>query len=156
MNSFNKNPEDFDNYQEHAKMETFIDFNIVKPDIFLERISLLPKPLFAFLTPYNEDDYIRMQTKLFLSTDSESGFGLNPDGQLVSVFSLKRERGVLLVKKAREEGAGHLSCMGEKLVELYSSFGFRVIKQEEWNDKYAPNHWDYERFGKPNVYEMGL
>lgn len=26
MNSFNKNPEDFDNYQEHAKMETFIDF----------------------------------------------------------------------------------------------------------------------------------
>lgn len=154
MNNFNKSPEIINDVQ--SKVEVKLNFRLVEPKTFIERVGLLPLPLFAFLTPYSEEDYKEMQTKLFLSEDNESGFGLNPDGHLVSVFSLKRERGVILVREAKEVGANYLSCMGEKLLELYSSFGFKVIKKEDWKDEHTPKHWDYEKFGRPNVYEMGL
>ncbi len=99
---------------------------------------------------------MKMQTKLFLSDDNRCGFGLNSDGQLISVFSLEKERGPLLVQEALARGARYLNCMGKKLCELYGDAGFEIIKEESWNEEYAPKHWDYDRFGTPNYYEMEL
>jgi len=110
----------------------------------------------AFLTPYKKENYAEMETKLYLSEDNRCGFGLNPDGGLISVFSLEKEKGPLLVQEVLSRGAKYLSCLGEKLQELYREGGFIVTKQEDWNEDHAPEHWDYERFGTPNYYEMKL
>ncbi|MBI2120697.1 MAG: hypothetical protein HYT94_03695 [Parcubacteria group bacterium] len=134
-------------------MSVFIN---VSPAEFILKRDLLAPSLFAFLTPHTEDYYINNNTKLFLSKDLTSGFGINPDGELVSVFSLEKSRGEILVKKAVEEGATHLSCMGDKLLELYASFGFSPTEVIKWDDTLAPNNWDYERFGVPNIYQMSL
>ena len=85
----------------------------------------------AFLTPYKKENYAEMETKLYLSEDNRCGFGLNPDGGLISVFSLEKEKGPLLVQEVLSRGAKYLSCLGEKLQELYREGGFIVTKQED-------------------------
>ncbi|OGF34459.1 hypothetical protein A2482_02120 [Candidatus Falkowbacteria bacterium RIFOXYC2_FULL_48_21] len=128
----------------------------VLPDDFIKQRDQLPLSLLAFLTPHTAEDYRKQKTTLFLSEDNHCGFGLTPDGNLISVFSLEKERGPALVKEALARGAKSLSCVGQKLRELYEEAGFQVKKEEAWNQNYAPEYWDYDRFGTPDYYEMKL
>ncbi len=131
-------------------------FNSCSPEIFIENRNKLEKDLFAFLSPHNEDYYTENNTSLFLSSDSQSGFGINPDGELISVFALEKTRGKTLVAEAKKSGAKYLSCMGDHLLNLYSEFGFSKVSILKWDNKFAPKDWNYERFGTPNIYEMKL
>jgi len=131
-------------------------FSEVTPTEFIKMRDRLDPSLMAFLTPHKEEDYSVKNTKLFLSKDFKSGFGINPDGELISVFSLEKSRGNILVKKAVESGAQYLNCMGDKLLELYQSFGFSPVEITKWDNTYAPPSWNYERFGTPNIYTMKL
>lgn len=92
--------------------------NVSSLEFILARDKLQPD-LFAFLTPHTAEDYKNKSTRLFLSHDTKSGFGINQDGELISVFSLERERGKVLVREARKQGATYLSCMGEHLLKMY-------------------------------------
>lgn len=139
-----------------SSVEKELKFREIVPEEFIARRDQLPLSLRAFLTPYKKENYAEMETKLYLSEDNRCGFGLNPDGGLISVFSLEKEKGPLLVQEVLSRGAKYLSCLGEKLQELYREGGFIVTKQEDWNEDYAPEHRDYERFGTPNYYEMKL
>ena len=123
---------------------------------FIATRNMLDQDLFAFLTPHTEDDYENKGTKLFLSEDKKSGFGINQDGELISVFSLERQRGKILVAEARKQGARYLSCTGDHLFELYSGFDFSPTEVLKWDNQFAPKNWNHERFGTPNIYEMRL
>ncbi len=79
-------------------------FTSVSPKEFINQRDRLREDLFAFLTPLTEEDYVAKKTKLFLSQDLQSGFGVNPDGELISVFALEKQRGRLLVAEARNQG----------------------------------------------------
>lgn len=133
-----------------------ITFYIVSEDEFISARDKLHHDLFAFLTPYTEIDYKNKGTKLFLSQDLKSGFGVNPDGELISVFALERQRGKILVAEAMKQGAKYLSCMGDHLLEMYSEFGFSSVEILKWDNRFAPRNWNYERFGTPNIYDMKL
>lgn len=132
------------------------NFNPVIAQEFIASRDRLDADLFAFLTPHTGMDYEAQGTKLFLSEDRKSGFGINPDGELVSVFSLERKRGKILVAEAKKQGATHLSCMGDHLLAMYSEFGFASVKILKWDNRFAPKNWNYERFGTPNIYDMKL
>lgn len=142
--------------QKQNKQEKPFNFREVRPDEFIEKRDLLLPDLQAFLTIYKAWDYQKLRTRLYLSIDNHCGFGINPDGQLISVFSLKRERGRMLVYEAVSMGGKYLSCLGEKLRELYSEAGFKVTNESEWNEDYAPPGWNKEKFGTPKYYEMKL
>jgi len=140
----------------NSNVEKELKFREISPEEFIAQRDKLPLSLRAFLTPHKKGDYVEMETALYLSEDNKCGFGLNPDGALISVFSLEKEMGPFLVQKALSCGAKYLSCLGEKLKELYEEANFIVTKEDDWNQDYAPEHWDYERFGTPNYYEMEL
>ncbi len=91
-----------------------------------------------------------------MSGDSKSGFGLNPDGELISVFALERNQGRILVAEAAKQGAIYLSCIGDHLLHLYSDFGFSFTETLKWDNQFAPANWNFERFGTPNIYEMRI
>lgn len=131
-------------------------FNLVSSEEFIKQRDTLESDLFAFLTPHTEVDYASKGTRLFLSEDSQSGFGINPDGELISVFSLERKRGKILVAEARRQGAKYLSCMGDHLLQMYSEFDFSPVEIMKWDNQFAPKDWNYERFGTPNIYDMKL
>jgi hypothetical protein len=103
------------------KQEKIHMFMRVSSSEFILQRDLLEASLFVFLTPHTEEYYAKKNTKLYLSEERTSGFGINPDGELISVFSLHKAMGEVLVKKALEEGAQYLSCMGDKLLDIYSN-----------------------------------
>lgn len=129
---------------------------IVDVQIFMVQRDKLCRSLAPFITTYSADEYMQMDTRLYLSSDDQSGFGVTGTGELVSVFSLLRGRGEALVTGAKRCGACHLDCLGEHLRVLYERCGFRVVSEGEWIQEYAPNDWDYERFGTPRHYNMRL
>ena len=131
-------------------------FQVVSYTEFISVRDMLDPDLFAFLTPHTEEDYKVKGTKLFLSEDKKSGFGVNPDGELISVFALERQRGKILVAEARKQGATYLSCMGEHLLVMYREFEFSPTEVLQWDNEFAPKNWNYERFGRPNIYDMKL
>lgn len=131
-------------------------FKSASAEDFIGCRDKLHSDLFAFLTPHTKLDYEAKGTRLFLSQDLCSGFGVNPDGELISVFALEKQRGRILVAEARKQGAKYLSCMGDHLFELYSQFDFGKTEVLKWDNQFAPKNWNYERFGNPNIYEMRL
>ena len=131
-------------------------FKPVLPNEFIKYRDMLDPKLFAFLTPHTSTDYSSQNTQLFLSEDRKSSFGINPDGELVSVFALERSRGKILVAEAKKHGAMYLSCMGDHLLTLYSEFSFSPVEILKWDNQFAPKNWNYEKFGTPNVYDMKL
>lgn len=64
----------------------------------------------------------------YLSEDNLSGYAIELDGQLVSVFSLVRGRGKSLVASAIDNGAISLECY-EAPLKLYESAGFVVVER---------------------------
>lgn len=105
------------------------------------------------------DDY--SDAKCFITSDGLAGFAIEPDGNLVSVFSLnpKENGGFLYAIKdmVREEGATHLDAYAsdkQSLQEIYSkTLGFYTAATMDYNMEYdhddiAKNH------GNPQVVFM--
>ena len=99
--------------------------------------------------------------KCFLSDDGLCGFAVEPDGNLVSVFSLNPsdKRGFLYAIKdfVRQQGASHLDAYAssrQNLETIYKkTLGFHVVSEMAYNmefdhDDIAANH------GAPNIVFM--
>lgn len=115
-----------------------------------------------YYTPNGElvdlhDDY--SNAKCFLTKDGTTGFAVEPDGNLVSVFNLGTTKGFLnsIRDMVREEGATHLDAYASKnqpIQEIYEkTLGFHVAATMDYNmenvhDDIAKNH------GNPQVVFM--
>ncbi len=130
-------------------------FKQVEKSDFINSRNRMPETLKVFITQYSAKEYTNMNTACFLSTDNKSGYALTEDKDLISVFSLN-SKGVEVVKSAIQNGATTLDCIGDFLASYYSKFGFVESDRMTWNDDYAPENWDYEKFGKPDVIFMKL
>jgi hypothetical protein len=49
-----------------------------------------------------------------------------------------------------------LSCYGENLKKLYEHYGFVVVEESSFDERLANPKWDYDKLGRPKVYEMTL
>ncbi len=133
-----------------------MNFDLVEPSEFIPTRDKLKPYLKPFLTPYGESDYREQGIALYLNKEKNAGFGITPDGELVSVFSIKPQQGVEIVISAVLQGAQKLTCMGDKLRDLYEACGFKVKEKLIWDDTLAPQDWDYERFNTPDLYLMSI
>lgn len=126
--------------------------------LFVAERDRLSQDLGAFLTPYSLEQYDRLDVQLFLAPCGRGGYGLL-DGELISLFSLRGAGlGPTLVRDSIERGAWHLECLDARgvLGKFYGSFGFVEVDRIAWDDRYAPPHWNYERFGRPDLIKMEL
>lgn len=126
------------------------------PEEFIKQRDKLPKDKKPFLTQYASNEYKAAGVKLKLHESGNGGYGLKGD-ELISVFSLPGAHlGNQVVQDAVANGAKRLDCLGKRLVTLYRQNGFKVVKIDKWDEKYAPNDWDYAKHGKPDLYYMEL
>ena len=110
-------------------------------------------PFGAAVHIYDPNEYIQM--KLFLAPDKLSGFAIK-DGDIVSVFSHPDAGGGRLRKiidTAIANGGKTLDAFDGKLVQMYSSLGFKEVRREPWNPEYKPEGWKDE-WGTPDVVYM--
>jgi hypothetical protein len=126
------------------------------PEKFIKSRDKLPKDLGAFLSPYTAGDYKASGVKLKLHESGNGGYGLKGD-ELISLFSLPGNRlGSQLIDDAIANGARKLDCLGPQLKRTYEQKGFKVVKTDKWDERYAPKNWNYDLFGTPDLYYMEL
>lgn len=104
-----------------------------------------------------KDDY--KDINLYLSEDGESGFGIKPNGDIVSVFSSKKVKGRAhhMLEMAVYEGGGRqLDCFDIYLTKIYETHGFKPVAKMKWDDEYIPEGWNKENFKNYNNGEPAL
>ena len=104
-----------------------------------------------------KDDYTDIN--LYLSEDGESGFGIKPNGDIVSVFSNNKAEGgrsAYMLEMAISQGGRQLDCFDVYLVEIYEAHGFKPVAKMKWDDEYIPEGWNKENFKDYNNGEPAL
>ena len=106
-----------------------------------------------------KDDYTDIN--LYLSEDGESGFGIKPNGDIVSVFSSENVKGrsAHMLEMAISQGGRQLDCFDIYLTKIYETHGFKPVAKMKWDDEYIPEGWNKENFkdynnGEPDVVFM--
>lgn len=144
---------------ERKKLNSKFDIGDVNPKLFHDIFEIVRTYLHNGELVDLHDDY--SDAKCFITSDGLAGFAIEPDGNLVSVFSLNPEEngGFLYAIKdmVREEGATHLDAYNSKnqpLEMIYEkTLGFHVAATMDYNmefdhDDIAKNH------GNPQVVFM--
>ena len=104
-----------------------------------------------FLTPYTAEE---MKGWKHFITDDGVGFTITDKDDIIGVInnSGKKGAGEHAVIEAIAKGGKTLDCVGGHLRDYYEAFGFVERKRVPWDDQYAPKGWNYEKYGKPDIY----
>ena len=114
---------------------TFEILSNVNPHLFHDVIQIVRQYLYSGDTVDIHDDY--SEAKCYLSSDGLAGFAIEPDGNLVSVFSLKKGFTPACGKYMVEQGARKLDCYSSRLIDLPAVYkhtlGFEVASILDFN-----------------------
>lgn len=121
----------------------------------------LQHPIYGkFLSPYTPEELGQMRTFIHPSGLVGGALHYHPDGRVEagSLFNNggPRGSGMRMFDHLVGQGANYLSAIGDDLRQRYEGRGFQVSNTMPWDDQYAPEGWNYEKWGRPNVYEMQL
>lgn len=105
------------------------------------------------------EDLQKNGSRTFMRVDGMAGVAVERDGNIVGVFKNPeyKQRGTVkdLVLTAIANGGNHLDCYAtygkSDLRYMYSKLGFKPVCYLEFNREYAPDGWNYEEWGEPDV-----
>ena len=128
------------------------------PEWFHEAIGAAKQanPYGAFVDQKPLEDYGKVKT--FISPDGGVGVAVTNDGDIVSVFKnsrvSKRKNSVSsILFTALDNGGKKLDNFNSpELSQMYLQHGFVPVARIAFNDDYAPDGWNYERDGRPDIY----
>lgn len=126
-------------------------------DIFMA--SMLKSKHPGSLTRYSLDEYKKKGARLYKVAGYDAGFAISGDGDIISVHNNSEYANVApaMIEKAKELGGDHLDHYDfARLNDVYGGAGFEEYDVYDWDDKYAPEGWDYEKDGRPKVKMRGL
>jgi len=91
-------------------------------------------------------------------TDEDGGVVVSKDGDIKGLFkkAASKAKGVAqkLLQKAVEAGGIKLDNFDNYLTPVYEKAGFRVVSRLPFNEEYAPEGWNKEKHGTPDVVAM--
>ena len=108
----------------------------------------------AFVTQHEVEEYANMQ--LFLDDTKGVGVAVTSDGDIVSVFKnpgTSRAKGSVssILLTAIQNGGVKLDNFDGWLSDTYYDHGFIPVARTAFVDEYAPDDWNYERDGRPDI-----
>lgn len=108
----------------------------------------------SFLTVHPPEELT--EHTLLTAADGRVGAAISPDGDAQNLFNNDGPPGMgsEMVGTVADKGAITLDCYAGFLPELYEKYGFRETGRMEFNAEYAPEGWDFDRFGEPDVVFM--
>ena len=91
-------------------------------------------------------------------TDEDGGVVVSKEGDIKGLFkkATSKAKGVAqkLLQKAVEAGGIKLDNFDNYLTPVYEKAGFRVVSRVPFNEEYAPDGWNKEKHGTPDVVAM--
>jgi hypothetical protein len=117
----------------------------------------------GFLTMRTPQQMQAEGMRVFLSRDGKTGFALAPlgDGRvdIRNVFNMgAKGEGSKAIAEALARGGNVLDHFDTRLGDIYRRFGFEeyvppgeVSSRLKFADEYAPEGWDFEKYGRPDV-----
>ena len=96
--------------------------------------------------------------ELYIATGGGVGFGLTPEGDIFNLFNNtgKKFCGSEALDFAKTKGGRKVFCFDGFLTRYYEKHGFRVITRVKWLKNLAPDNWNYEKYGKPDIIWLTL
>lgn len=133
---------------------SYYALKVATPEEFYEAIGKAKQenPHGAFVTQHTLEEYQDM--RLFITLDGTAGIAITSDNNIVSIFNGGEKRGVLktLLPVAIENGGRKLdNYNSQKLSSMYELYGFNPISKVKFDSRFAPDDWNYERDGEPDV-----
>ncbi len=133
---------------------TYFPIKTATPEEFYEAIGKAKStnPHGAFVTQHTVEEYADML--LFTTLDGSAGIAITKDKNIVSIFNGGEKKGVLktLLPIAIENGGRKLDNYNStKLSSLYELYGFNPVSKVKFNSQFAPDDWNFERDGEPDV-----
>ena len=120
--------------------------------------SLRKSKRLSFLTPYTPKELKRKGAQTFQLDGYSIGYALIPteDGEIDITSVHNNEDGVrniadVLLDSAKKNGGTQLDHFDGKLSDIYSRNGFVEYERWPFDDRYAPEDWDYDTYGRPDV-----
>lgn len=107
---------------------------------------------------YDEAEY--QQMRLFIDPNGASGFGIKPDGDIVSAFAnplhpdKPRSAAMSIIETAVDNGGTHLDGFDPLLPKFYGEHGFRAVSRTPFDPEYQPEGWSMELMDSPDVVFM--
>lgn len=113
----------------------------------------LSNPHGAFVDIHTPEEYKKMKVRL-LSEDGKSGIAVEEDGNIVNLFSSNSSTNgasTALFLAALAKGGIKGDNFGLDLTERYVQMGAIPVARVKFNDEFAPDDWNYERDGRPDI-----
>lgn len=138
---------------EEKKIE-YLPIRVATPEEFYKAIGNAKEAneYGAFVEKHSIDEYKNM--KLYITSDGCAGIAITSDNNIVSIFNGGKKRGVLktLLPLAINQGGRKLDNFNsEKLSAMYELYGFNPVSKTKFNCEFAPDDWNYERDGEPDI-----
>lgn len=109
----------------------------------------------AYVSPQSVEDLKSNAKRTFLTPDNNAGVVVFNNGDIGALFKnpklQQRSVSLDLVLTAIENGGNKLDNYDGYLTRNYTQFGFIPVARVAFNEQYAPENWNYEKFGKPDV-----
>lgn len=136
-----------------------VEVTTTTPETFVDGVELFMSEnpeLGAFLSKH---DPAELEDHTLLSAaDGLAGVSVSPEGDIQNLFSHPTDApsgtGRVLIEKAIEQGGRTLDCYDGFLPDLYAEYGFRETGRIEFNPEYAPDDWNFDDYGQPDVVFM--
>lgn len=133
--------------------------------LYSEGLASLDGGKRSFVTHYTPEEMARKAERgdRFFLNENGAGYIIDLDGDLQAVFNASDVRGMgrQALEEAIDNGAVTLDAFdvpkeiaGVNLPEFYGQYGFQETGRIQWDDAYAPDGWDYERYGRPDIVFM--
>lgn len=127
------------------------------PEEFAENIETMVEEnpeMGAFLSEHPPEEL--EDHALYTSSEGVAGIGVSEEGDIQNLHNHTGPPGIgsEFLERGIEDGGRTLDCYDGHLRELYADHGFREVGRIEFDPEYAPDGWNFEDYGEPDVVFM--
>jgi hypothetical protein len=139
--------------------EVATKFAEVAPEQFHSALSSFAKQRpheAGFITWRSPEEMRAEQMRTFVSPDQKTGYAVHPaSGDIRNVFNHGAPgAGAHAIADAIGNGGKVLDAFDTNLGNFYRDFGFKESSRVPWDEQYAPEGWNRQKYGTPDVIGM--
>jgi hypothetical protein len=135
-----------------------VEFEPAAMEQSVEDFSEQYPALGAFLTEHDADELA--DHDIITAEGEQAAVAVSPEGDIQNLHAFPSEAadgvGEALLREAIARGGRTLDNYDTGLTDIYRRNGFREVARMDFDPEYAPENWDFDEFGQPDVLFMAF